>query len=321
MRLTIKTLAAILLGMAGLAAHAAFPDKPIRLVVQYGAGGSTDAAARLIAAKLGTVLGQQVVVDNKPGANGIIATDAVAKSAADGYTLLFNTNADSANVSLYKSLPFDLERDFAPITLVGYQPHLVVVNPAVPVTTLKELVALAKQKPGTLNYASVGIGSTPHLAGELFKSMANVNIAHVPYKASGQAISELLGGQVQVMFLGAVSGMPYVTAGKLRVLAVTSPKRLASLPDVPTVAEALNLPDYEASTWWGLLAPAHTPDAVIATLNKAVITVLALPETKEAMSKLGAIQVGNSAAEFGAFQKAEIVRWGKIIRDTGAQVD
>ena len=157
MRLTIKTLAAILLGMAGLAAHAAFPDKPIRLVVQYGAGGSTDAAARLIAAKLGTVLGQQVVVDNKPGANGIIATDAVAKSAADGYTLLFNTNADSANVSLYKSLPFDLERDFAPITLVGYQPHLVVVNPAVPVTTLKELVALAKQKPGTLNLSLIHI--------------------------------------------------------------------------------------------------------------------------------------------------------------------
>ncbi|HVZ44930.1 MAG TPA: tripartite tricarboxylate transporter substrate binding protein [Ramlibacter sp.] len=314
MRVLARFVVALLAAAFATVALAAYPEKPIRLVVQYGVGGSTDAFARIIAARLSEQMGQQVVVENKPGANGILATDTVAKAAPDGYTILFNTNADSANVSLYKSLPYDLDRDFAPITLVGDMPHLVVVHPSVPVNTLKELVALARQKPGTLNFASVGTGSTPHLAGELFRISADADIVHVLYKNSGQAITDLLSGQVQVMFLGAVSGLPHVKAGKLRVLAVTSRTRLPALPDVPTVAEAIGVPTYEASTWWGLLAPAHTPEIVIATLNKAVAAALAAPETRDQILKLGALPVGNSPAQFAAFQKAEIARWARVVK-------
>lgn len=296
----------------------AYPTKPVRLIVQYGAGGSTDVLARLVAKKMSDVLEQQVFVDNRPGANGVLATDAVAKAPADGYTLLFNTNADAANVTLLKNIPYDLERDFAPITLVGAMPHIVVVHPSLGINTLTELISAAKSKPGKLNFASVGIGSTPHLAGELFRIMAGVDIVHIPYKASSQAIAELVGGQVELMFLGAVSGLPHVKSGKLKLLAVTSDRRLPALSDVPTVSEAAKLPGYEATTWWGLLAPAGTPQPVITTLSKAATSVLALPETRDYLNTLGAYAIGNSPEEFARFQKAEIVKWGKIIRDSGA---
>jgi tripartite-type tricarboxylate transporter receptor subunit TctC len=319
MKKLMMTLAALLFACFATAAAAQYPDKPVRLVVQYGAGGSTDVLARVVAQKLGEMQGWKVIVDNRPGANGVLATDAVAKATADGYTLLFNTNADTANVTLLDNLPYDLERDFAPITVAGAMPHIVVVHPALPVKTLAELVALAKQKPGALNFASVGIGSTPHLAGELFNNMAQVEMVHVPYKGSAQAIADVIGGQVQVMFLGAVSGLPHVKAEKLRMLAVTSSKRLPIIPNVPTVAEAAALPDYDASTWWGLLAPAGTPKAIVAQVHKAMVGVLEAPQVVEYLAKLGAYPVGNSPSEFAAFQKAEIVKWGKIIRGSGTR--
>jgi tripartite-type tricarboxylate transporter receptor subunit TctC len=315
----MMTLVALLCACFATSAAAQYPDKPIRLIVQYGAGGSTDVLARLVGQKLGESRGWKVIVDNRPGANGVLATDAVAKAGPDGYTLLFNTNADTANVTLLDNVPYDLERDFAPITVVGAMPHIVVVNPSLPVKTVAELIALAKQKPGALNFASVGIGSTPHLAGELFNSMAQVNIVHVPYKGSAQAISDVIGGQVEVMFLGAVSGLPHVKAEKLRMLAVTTSKRLPIIPNVPTVAEAAALPDYDASTWWGLLAPAATPPAIVAQIHKAIVGVLEAPEVKEYLAKLGAYPVGNTPSEFAAFQKAEIVKWGKILRSSGAK--
>lgn len=304
-------------GFAAAAAAQAYPTKPVRLIVQYGAGGSTDVLARLVAQKMTEALGQPMIVDNRPGANGVIATDTVAKATPDGYTLLFNTNADAANVTLLKNLPYDLDKDFAPITLVGAMPHIVVVPQSSPVSTLAELIALAKSKPGTINYASVGIGSTPHLAGELFRSMAQVDIVHVPYKASSQSIADLLGGQVQLMFLGAVSGMPHVKSGKLKVLALTGDRRLEVLPNVPTLAES-GLTGYEASTWWGFLGTTGTPAPVIATLSKAITGVLQLQETKDYLAKLGAYPVGNSPDGFAQFQKAEIVKWGRILRAAGA---
>jgi tripartite-type tricarboxylate transporter receptor subunit TctC len=319
MKRLMRSFAALLCASFATTAAAQYPDKPIRLVVQYGAGGSTDVLARLVGQKLGEAHGWKVIIDNRPGANGVLATDAVAKAAPDGYTLLFNTNSDTANVTLLDNLPYDLERDFAPITVVGAMPHLVVVNPALPVKTVAELIALAKQKPGALNFASVGIGSTPHLAGELFNSMAQVNIVHVPYKGSAQAISDVIGGQVQVMFLGAVSGLPHVNAEKLRMLAVTTSKRLPIIPNVPTVAEAAALPDYDASTWWGLLAPAATPPATVAQIHKAVVRVLEAPPVVEYLAKLGAYPVGSTPADFAAFQKAEIVKWGKILRGSDAK--
>ena len=315
-KLLCPFLAVLLAGFTAAAASQAYPTKPVRLIVQYGAGGSTDVLARLVAQKMGDVLGQPIIVDNRPGANGVIATDAVAKATPDGYTLLFNTNSDAANVTLLKSLPYDLVKDFAPITLVGAMPHVVVVPQSSPVNTLAELIALAKSKPGTINYASVGVGSTPHLAGELFRSIARVDIVHVPYKASSQSIADLLGGQVQLMFLGAVSGMPHVKSGKLKVLGLTSDRRLEALPNVPTLAES-GLAGYEASTWWGFVGTAGTPTPVIATLSKAITGVLQLQETKDYLAKLGAYPVGNSPAEFAQFQKAEIAKWGRILRAAG----
>lgn len=318
MNKAIRALLVVALGMGCSIGAMAYPTKPIHLIVQYGAGGSTDVLARLVARKLGDVLGQPVVVENRPGANGVLASDAVAKAAPDGYTLLFNTNADAANVTLLKNLPYDLERDFAPITLVGAMPHIVVVPPSRGINTLPELIAVAKSNPGKLNFASVGIGSTPHLAGELFRIMAQVDIVHVPYKASSQAIAELIGGQVDLMFLGAVSGLPHVKSGKLKLLAITSNRRLQAVSEVPTVSEAAKLQGYEATTWWGLLAPARTPEPVIARLSKAVGGVLALPETRDYLNTLGAYAIGNTPEEFSRFQRAEIAKWGNIIRSSGA---
>jgi tripartite-type tricarboxylate transporter receptor subunit TctC len=299
---------------------AQYPTKPIRIVVPQSAGASTDLTARLIAQKLNGVLGQSVIVDNRPGAGSIIGTDLVAKAAPDGYTLLVVASSITLNPTLYKDLPFDPVRDLAPITQLSSFPNMLVVYPAVSVKTVKDLIALAKSKPGALNYGSSGTATGTHLSAELFKYMTGVDMVHVPYKGGGPGIQALLGGQVQLYFATIVSVLPHVRGGKLRAVAVTTAMRSPAAPDVPTIAES-GVPGYDHGPWNGFLAPARTPRAIIVRLNEEVARIIHAPETKAVFTNEGAEPVGNKPEEFAAIIKNETAKWAKVIRAAGIKAD
>jgi tripartite-type tricarboxylate transporter receptor subunit TctC len=323
MRQVITSAAAVLVA-ASAAAHAQsaapYPVRPIRIVVPQSAGASTDLTARLIGQKLNVVFGQPVIVDNRPGAGSIIGTDLVAKATPDGYTLLVVASSITLNPTLHKNLPFDPVRDLAPITQLSSFPNMLVVHPAVPVKTVKDLIALAKAKPRGINYGSSGTGTGTHLSAELFKYMTGVDMVHVPYKGGGPAVQALLGGQVQLNFATIVSVLPHVRGGKLRAVAVTTAKRSPSAPDVPTIAES-GVPGYDHGPWNGFLAPAKTPRTVIARLNEEVARILHTPETRAVFTNEGAEPVGNKPEEFGAIIRDETAKWAKVIRAAGIKAD
>lgn len=310
------------LASAGGGAYADnYPSKPIKMIVPFPAGGTTDILARIVGQELTKAWGQQVIIENRPGAGGNIGADVVAKSAPDGYTLLMGTvGTHGINVSLYKKMPYDAVKDFAPVTLVAAVPNLLVVHPSVPAKSVKELIDYAKKNPGKLSFASSGNGTSIHLSGELFKSMTGVEMTHVPYKGSAPAITDLLGGQVDLMFDNMPSILPHVKNGKLRALAVTTATRSPAIPEIPTIAES-GLPGYEASSWFGILAPAGTPQPIVTKLNKEIVRILHAPEIKERLSGQGAEPVGDTPEEFSAHIKSEIVKWAKVVKASGAHVD
>jgi tripartite-type tricarboxylate transporter receptor subunit TctC len=303
------------------ASAADYPSRPITLVVAFTPGGPSDILARIVGKKMEQLLGQPFIIENRPGAGGNIAADQVARAAPDGYTLLMGNNSILAtNASLYKKISYDAQKDFAPISLIGLQANILVVNPTVPAKSLKELIELAKANPKKLNFASSGFGAAAHLAGELFKSEAKVEIVHVPYKGAAPALQDLIAGQVQLMFATAASVIGYIENGQLRPLAVTTLKRTAVTPDVPTVDEA-GLRGFEATTWHGLVAPAKTPKDVIVTLHKATIATLNDPETRKSLMKLGVDIVGDTPEEFATYINAEIPKWTAIVKASGAALD
>jgi tripartite-type tricarboxylate transporter receptor subunit TctC len=298
----------------------AYPSRPVKIIVPYGAGGPADIYARFIGAKLSEAMGQPFVVEDRPGGGAVVGTDAVAKSAPDGYTLLMMSNTHAVNETLIPKKPYDLTRDLAPITGVNYSDLLMVVNPSVPANNLKEFIALAKAKPKELNYASSGPGTPYHLAGELFKYMAGVDIVHVPYKGSDGARVGILGGQVQMMLDAITTMTPNVRAGKLKAMGTTGKTRSSVLPDVPTISEA-GVPGYEAGIWLGLMAPAGTPRPVLERLNAEVNKVINAPEVKETWGKQGAMPMGMPIDQFDKFLRAEIVKWSGVVKATGMKVD
>jgi tripartite-type tricarboxylate transporter receptor subunit TctC len=297
-----------------------YPAKPVRIVVPFAVGGSADVYARFLGAKLSDATGQSFVVENRPGAGAVIGTDAVAKSPADGYTVLMMSNTHTVNETLIPKKPYDLMRDLAPITGVNSQDLLLVVNADVKANNLREFIALAKAQPGKLNYASSGPGTPYHMAGELFKYMAGVNIVHVPHKGSDQARTAVLGGQVEMMFDAISTIVSHTRSGKLRALATTGKARSAVTPDVPTAAEA-GVPGYEATIWLGLMAPAGTPRPVLEKLNAEVNKVINAPDVKENWGKQGAVPMGMPVDEFGKFLREDVQKWSKLVKDTGMKVD
>ena len=298
-----------------------YPVKPVRLVVTYTAGGPADIAARALAQKLAEMWGQQVVVDNRAGAGGIIGTELVAKAAPDGYTLLHGTAAGLIiNPLLVKKLPYDTFRDFAPVSMVVIVPQLLVTHPTLPATTLKELIALAKARPGALNYASVGIGSPNHLGMELLKSMAGIDMVHVPYKGATPAMADLIAGQVQLAFNGMASVLPQIASGKMKAIAIGSARRSPAAPDVPTVAEA-GLPGFEYVAWNGNFAPAGTPAALVNRLSADIRKALAAPDVVQRLASLGSEPGGNTPAEFAAYVKADHARWARVVQTVGLKAE
>lgn len=307
----------LLVPVPGTAAvEVGYPVRPVRIVVPQSPGGTTDFTARLVAPQLSDRLGQPVVIDNRSGAGSLVGADLVAKAAPDGYTLLVIASALSIIPSMYKKVPFDPVRDFAPVTTLSSYPNLVVVHASVPANSVRELIALAKAKPGKLNYASGGAGTGPQLQAELFKSMAGIDIVHVPYKGGGPALTALLGGEVQIYFAPIPSALPLLKAGKLKALAVTSAKRTPAAPELPSMAEA-GLPGFDESTWNGLLAPARTPPAIITKLNSEVNALLKMPAMRERFATEGAEPSGTSPEAFAAIIKNEVAKWAKVIRAAG----
>jgi tripartite-type tricarboxylate transporter receptor subunit TctC len=310
---------------ASLCAHAQstppWPAKPIRFIVGFTAGGPSDVLARALGQKMALTLGQTIIIDNRPGAGGNSAAETVAKSAPDGYTwLLGNNSILSTNAALYGKLPFDPVRDFTPVGLVATQPNILVVNPSVPAHSVAELVALAKAKPGQLNFGSSGAGAAAHLAGQMFKTAAGIDIVHVPYKGAQPALTDLMSGQVQMMFATSASVMPYIRSGHLRALAVTSPGRMAELPAVPTMIES-GLPGFEAVSWHGIVVPAGTPAAVVERINRDLEAALATPEIRREFRLLGAEPAPGSPQAFADYIKAETPKWTKVVRESGARID
>ncbi|HKU69220.1 MAG TPA: tripartite tricarboxylate transporter substrate binding protein [Burkholderiales bacterium] len=293
-----------------------FPSKAVRLVVPFSAGGSTDIVGRTVGQKLSEMWGQPVIVDNRPGGSTTIGTDIVAKSPPDGYTLLVTPAPFTIVPGLIAKLPYDPAKGFEPITLINTTPLVVIVNPSVPARNVKELIALARRKPGALNFGSSGSGGTNHLAGELFNTMAGVKMVHIPYKGNAPALTDLVGGHVDLLFNGLTSAMPLIKSGKARVLAVTSLKRAGSLPDVPSLDE-LGLKGFQAVAWNGLSASARTPKEVIAKINADVVKVVHSPELVERLKAEGSDPVGSTPAEFAAFLREEIARWSRVIRFAG----
>jgi tripartite-type tricarboxylate transporter receptor subunit TctC len=316
----LACLAALVSAQPGLAATD-YPTKPIRFIVPFAPGGSTDIVARVIGENLSQSLGQPVVIDNRSGAGGNIGADLVAKATPDGYTMLMGTTGImSINGSLYRSLPYDASKDFEAVIMAVSITNLLAVNPSVPAKSVQELIALAKSKPRDLTFASSGAGSSTHLSGELFKSMARVDITHIPYRGSGQALADLLGGQVTMIFDNMPSVLPHVKSGKLRPLAVTSLERSPVLPDVPTVSEA-GVSGYESKSWSGVVVPAKTPKEIIQKLNAEIVKIFARPEVKEKLAGLGADPVGGPPEHFAAHIKAEREKWSKVVQEAGIKVD
>jgi tripartite-type tricarboxylate transporter receptor subunit TctC len=303
--------------LADAAAADTFPNRPVRLIVPFPPGGGTDILARPMAQKLGEKWGQAVIIENRAGAGGNIGTEAAARAPADGYTLVLGTVGTHAiNQSLYSNLSYDATRDFVAITMVANTPNILVVNPSVPARSVQDLIALAKAKPGVLNYASPGNGTPPHLAAEIFKSMAGLSITHVPYKGSGPAMTDLLGGQVQMMIANAPVVIPLIKTGKLVGMASTSAQRSSMLPDMPTLAES-GLPGYEADTWYGLFAPAGTPADVVRKLNTDVVAVLKSAEIQAFFTEQGAEVIGDSSADANAKVRTEVKKWHDVIQSIG----
>jgi tripartite-type tricarboxylate transporter receptor subunit TctC len=318
-------LGGILLGAAALlaafAAHAQpYPNRPIKIVVPYAAGGAVDIVARTIGQPLSEALKQPVIVDNRPGAGANIGMELVAKAAPDGYTLLMASNGIATNMALFPQLAFDARRDFAPIAKIGYAPLVIVVPAASPAKSLKDLIAMAKAEPGKLTYASAGNGSSGHLAGELLKSTAKIDVMHVPYKGGAPAITDLLGERITFMPINPVEVIAHVRAGRLRALAVASDKRFPLLPDVPTVAEA-GLSGFEASVWWGLVAPAKTPPEIIRQLNAETDKALANPAIANKLAELGVVVTPGTSDQFTAFIKAQTELWSGVVKSAGIQPD
>jgi tripartite-type tricarboxylate transporter receptor subunit TctC len=296
-----------------------YPIKPVRIIVGYPAGGPTDMIARTVAQKLSPALGQQVIVDNRPGASGMIGAELAVKAPPDGYTLLTVPITYAVTPSVFPKMPYDAEKDLAPVALVAAAPFILVVHPTLPVKTVKDLIALAKSRPGQINYASASAGGMPHLAGELFNIMAGVKLTHIPYKGAAPATIDLLAGQVSLMFNNMLSAMPHVKSGKLRAVAVTSAKRSSAVPELPTVAETI--PGFEASGWYGAFAPAATPREIIAKLNGEINRLMRQPDVAQRLAGDGVEAVTMTPAEFGTYLHSEIVKWGKVVKISGATVD
>jgi tripartite-type tricarboxylate transporter receptor subunit TctC len=299
----------------------AWPAKPVRMVVPFPPAGGTDVIARVIGPRLGEALGQQVLIDNRAGANGNVGTELVARAAPDGYTVLLNGGGTLAvNPSLYSRLPYDSVRDFAPVSMVALQPSVLVVHPSVPARSVSELITLARSRPGQLNYASSGSGSLAHLCAEVFKRMAKIDMLHVPYKGAGPSLADLLAGQVHLIFASSPSVMPHVRNGRLRALGVTTAKRVRATPDVPTIAEA-GLPGFELTGWYGLLAPAGTPSPVVNRLNVDLVKTLNVADVQEKLVDQGLEVATSTPREFADFLKAEIAKYARVVREAGVKVD
>ena len=313
--------AATLAAAASEASAQAYPNRPVRILVPFPAGAGVDIVARMLGLPLTDLWGQATVVDNRPGAGGTIACELAAKAAPDGYTLLLgNISTFAMAPSLYKKVNYDPVQSFAPITLVNTSANVLVAHPSVPAATTQALIALAKAKPGQINYASAGSGTSPHLAAELFKSMAGVDLVHVPYKGSPQALTDLLGGQTQIMFASLVSALPHIRQARLRALGVTSLKRAAALPDLPAISEA-GLRGYDVSVWMGIVAPAGTPPAIIAQLNRQIGALLQSPDIRERLAVQGLEAASNSPAEFRTYIASEVRKWAVVIKQAGVVAD
>ena len=298
----------------------AYPEHPIRFVVPYPPGGGTDVIARIVQGKLQTALGQNVVIDNKGGAGGSVGTDVVAKAPADGYTVLFTLNSHTVNPAIYAKLPFDTQKDFEPVGTVASLPQILVANPQFPANNVAELIAMAKAKPGTLAYASVGVGSPGHLAGELFKLRTGTQMTHVPYRGGGPAVTDVMGGQVPLLWVSIPAAAQFVKSGKLKALGVSTLKRSAAFPDVPTLQEA-GVPDFEVDSWYAMFVPAKTPKAVIDKLNRALNTTLQDPEIREKLLQQGSEAVGGTPEALGKTVDVELVKWAKLAKDANIKAE
>ena len=310
----------VLLAAAFNAQAQLYPTRAIRIIAPYVPGGGVDFVARTVAGKLTEVIGQQVIVENRPGGGTNIGSELVVRAAPDGYTLLLGGVPNTANMTLFKKLPYDVVKDFAPVVQTTIAPNILAVHPSVPVRTVKDLIALAKARRGELTFASAGIGSSNHLSGEMFRIMAGLDIIHVPYKGGGAAVTDLLAGQVSMYFGTTPSTVPFVRTGRLRALAVTGAQRSRAAPDIPTMSEAA-LPGFEQSAWHGILAPAGTPPAVIHKLNGDIVRLLRLPEIIERMAAQGVEPIGNSPAEFAAFIKQDVAKYEKLVKSAGIKIE
>ena len=318
--LASAALMAVALIQTGAANAQTYPAKPLRLIVPQSAGGSTDQVARPLAQQMGAALGHSVIVDNRPGAGSVIGTDVVAKSAPDGYTLLAVAASFSMSPSLYRNLPFDPIRDFAPISLLSSLPNILSVHPSLPVKSVKELIAFAKARPGQLNFGSSGVATGTHMSMELLMHLTGIKMVHVPYKGGAPSVTALMSGEVQVTFATISTALPHVKSGRLRALAVSTARRAAIAPAVPTIAEAA-VPGYDYASWIGLLAPAKTPPAIVARLNAEAVKALQTPEIKAILAVEGSEPIGNSPEQFAAILKTEVARWAQVVKAAGIKAD
>jgi tripartite-type tricarboxylate transporter receptor subunit TctC len=320
-RLWVHALVALVCAMSAFAARAAesYPNRPLRMIVPYAPGGNTDVLARLIAQRLGSAVGQQVVVDNRPGGNTLIGTELLARAPADGYTMMLTTLTFTVVPTLYRKLPYDAVKDFAPLTLAVTLPNVLVIHPGVPAKSLKELIAHAKANPGKMSYASTGSGTSPHLSMELLKTMAGIDLVHVPYKGGGPAMTDLIGGQIAAQFIGLPVAIPHMSSGKLRALGVTSNKRASVAPNVPTIAETLA--GYELDPWFGMFLPAGVPKDIADRLQSQVFRILRAPDMKDHLNGMGAEPVGSTPAEFARHIRAEIEKYRVIVKAAGIKVE
>lgn len=316
----VMVLSALVSFGSAVATAQTYPNAPVRIIVPFPAGGGVDGMGRILAQKLTESFGKTFVIDNRGGANGNIGTEVAAKSPKDGYTLLVTGAGLVTNPSLYAKVPYDAVKDFDPVSLAAMAPNILVVHPSVPAKTVKELIALARARPGEIGYGGSGSGSTPHLAAELFKTMAHINIVHIPYRGTGPALIGLLSGEANIMFLPVTSGVPLVKNGRLRALAVTSATRLQVVPQVPTVAES-GLKGYESSQWYGMLAPAGTSAEILNVLNAHVVKCMQNADVRERLLGEGAVPVGSTRDEFAAHIRKELAKWAKVIKESGARID